>query len=276
MALLDEILALYPSTDGIRSIVRVQTAHRLKLIDFWGIRPGERVLEIGCGQGDTTAALACAVGAGGFVHGVDIASPDYGSPETLGQARERLLAGPVGGRLRIDLATDLLDENVSFPDGAFDAAVLSHCLWYLDSPDTLLRLLQRVRPWVRRLCLAEWDPRATQPNQLAHLQAVTIQAVCESFAAESSSNVRTLFYPADLLRAVQEAGFTPRRTAAIHSPDLQDGMWETTMTREDYPDKIVQLPSMPDRLKQLLLSQIDALPEPEEARPLSAFALIAE
>ncbi|MBQ8508498.1 MAG: hypothetical protein IJ493_01165 [Clostridia bacterium] len=55
--------------------------------------PRPRILEIGYGQGDTTAALAAIVGEGGFVHAVDIASPDYGSPETLGQARERLLCG---------------------------------------------------------------------------------------------------------------------------------------------------------------------------------------
>ncbi|WP_313894079.1 methyltransferase domain-containing protein [Psychrobacillus sp.] len=47
------------------------------------ITEGSKVLEIGCGQGDTTAALAYLVGDTGFVHGIDIASPNYRSPVTL-------------------------------------------------------------------------------------------------------------------------------------------------------------------------------------------------
>lgn len=38
-------------------------------------RPGERVLDIGCGTGGTTAALAAAVGSSGHVLGVDISEP---------------------------------------------------------------------------------------------------------------------------------------------------------------------------------------------------------
>ena len=43
-------------------------------------RPGERVIDVGCGTGDTTRALAAAVGApvgqtGGSVLGVDISEP---------------------------------------------------------------------------------------------------------------------------------------------------------------------------------------------------------
>ena len=39
------------------------------------IRPGERVIDIGCGCGHTTLALAQAVGAGGEVLGVDVSEP---------------------------------------------------------------------------------------------------------------------------------------------------------------------------------------------------------
>jgi ubiquinone/menaquinone biosynthesis C-methylase UbiE len=45
--------------------------HRLAIVSFWAIAPGSRVLELGCGQGDTTIALA---------HAVDPGSPDYGTP----------------------------------------------------------------------------------------------------------------------------------------------------------------------------------------------------
>ncbi len=56
----------------------VQTEHRINLINYWSIAPGERVLELGCGQGDTTTVLAAAVGNTGHVVAVDPASLDYG------------------------------------------------------------------------------------------------------------------------------------------------------------------------------------------------------
>ena len=52
--------------------------HRLNLVKFWGITPGSRVLEIGCGQGDCTTMLADAVGPDGHVDAVDPGPPDYG------------------------------------------------------------------------------------------------------------------------------------------------------------------------------------------------------
>lgn len=55
-----------------------QLAHRQELIAYWDIQPGSRVLEIGCGQGDTTVALADAVGENGKVVAIDPGSPDYG------------------------------------------------------------------------------------------------------------------------------------------------------------------------------------------------------
>lgn len=52
--------------------------HRLELLKEWGIRPGQTVLEIGCGQGDTASVLAAAVGEEGHVTGMDPAPFDYG------------------------------------------------------------------------------------------------------------------------------------------------------------------------------------------------------
>lgn len=49
-------------------------------------RPGERVLDIGCGTGGTTAALARAVGAGGRVLGVDISEQLVGAASAQGLA----------------------------------------------------------------------------------------------------------------------------------------------------------------------------------------------
>ncbi|MBS0471133.1 MAG: methyltransferase domain-containing protein [Proteobacteria bacterium] len=53
------------------------------LLDFVAAKPGEHVLDIGCGSGGTTLAYAKAVGVGGQVIGADISRP------MLAVARER-------------------------------------------------------------------------------------------------------------------------------------------------------------------------------------------
>ena len=57
------------------------TEHRIAIISDWIplIPEGAKVLELGCGQGDTTAVLAALVGEAGKVTGVDPASLDYGT-----------------------------------------------------------------------------------------------------------------------------------------------------------------------------------------------------
>src|SRR5579872_4250988 len=52
------------------------------LIDRARVKPGERVLDVGCGSGSTTFAFARAVSPGGHVTGVDISGP------MLSRARE--------------------------------------------------------------------------------------------------------------------------------------------------------------------------------------------
>lgn len=64
--------------NGLKSQA-AQISHRQELISTWGgIAPGEKVLELGCGQGDCTIVLAHAVGENGTVDAVDPAPPDYG------------------------------------------------------------------------------------------------------------------------------------------------------------------------------------------------------
>lgn len=53
---------------------------------------GAKVLELGCGQGDSTAVLAAIVGSAGHVTGVDPGSLDYGEvPLTFGLTINEIL-----------------------------------------------------------------------------------------------------------------------------------------------------------------------------------------
>jgi SAM-dependent methyltransferase len=93
-----------------------------------GIRPGMRVLDLGCGAGDVTFVAADLVGPGGSVIGVDR------SPEAL--ARARLRAGQRGLAQVQFVEGDLGDPA---PGGPFDAIVERLVLWTVPDPAALLR-----------------------------------------------------------------------------------------------------------------------------------------
>lgn len=79
------LAALYPhrTAKGRDVVIVPQMQHRIDLIKYWGIKAGDKVLEIGCGQGDCTLVLAAAVGESGYVTAIDPASLDYGGASVL-------------------------------------------------------------------------------------------------------------------------------------------------------------------------------------------------
>ena len=93
-----------------------------------GIRPGMRVLDLGCGAGDVTFVAADLVGPDGFVVGVDR------SPDAL--ARARLRAGQRGLTQVQFIEGDIHDPA---PGGPFDAIVGRLTLWAVPDPAAMLR-----------------------------------------------------------------------------------------------------------------------------------------
>ena len=267
------------SNEGLASIQRIQTAHRLKLVQFWGIKSGSRVLEIGCGQGDTTAALAFVVGEQGLVHGIDIASPNYGAPVTLGDAARYLEQSKLGRQLKIEFNVDVLATDVDFPDNSFDYIVFSHCSWYLTSFEELETILKKIRPWGKELCFAEWDPRIKTMAQYPHFIAALIQSQYECFKESSLSNVRTLFTPMDVKRIADSTGWTITQEQSIDSPQLQDGEWEIDLVVTEYREEIQSLVHLPDKLLELIQSEVGLLEAARErhgVKPLSTYAFSAK
>jgi SAM-dependent methyltransferase len=235
-----------------------QTRFRLALVDGWGLNPGARVLEVGCGQGDMTAALADTVGPGGHVLGVDIASPGYGAPVTLGESAVRLAATPLGERIEFRFECDVLDPATSFPGDVFDNVVLSQCSWYFSSLGQLRQTLARVRPWARRLCFAEWDLTARNPGQLPHLLAVLIQGQVEAGGSRGEGNVRTPFSRQALLELLAETGWQIDGQRTVDTSGLQDADWEIDACQELLADA-ARLAALPPALADLVASQGDLL-----------------
>ncbi len=250
--------------------------HRLRLADFWKIFYGSRVLEIGCGQGETTAVLAYTVGENGFVYAVDLANENYGSPENLGTARERLMSSHLGDRINIDLGVNILNPSFDFDVNSFGYVVLSHCIWYLSSQEELRDILFKVRRWAPRICIAEWDPRPTTFGQYHHFMAADIQAVCESYHVSDHFNIKTMFYPHEIENALCSCGWDITSQGSVDAYDVQDAMWEIDIVRDMFPHKISEQKDIPPKLKRLLLSQIHALGDPEAAEPLPVYAVTAE
>lgn len=274
---IDELAHYISPTGTLSDIQTIQTQHRFRLTEFWGISAGENILEIGCGQGDTTAVLAYLTGKTGKVHAVDIASPDYGAPETLGEAITKLQSSPIGKQITVSFETDILAPEVDFPENTFDTIVLSHSSWYVESQETLLEMFTKLHKWGKRLVFAEWDTRVTESHQLPHFLAALLQAQCESFRP-SEANIRTLITPENSLMLAEKAGWNISDQTVVPSKQLQDGGWEVAMTISDAPDIINSLQTVPENFKTLLTAELNTLKNYSQQgsiQSMDTFAFIA-
>jgi ubiquinone/menaquinone biosynthesis C-methylase UbiE len=114
------------------------------LVEYAGIRSGERVLDTGCGSG---AVLVAAARAGAAVVGVEL------SPAMAERARAAVPAAEVhvGDAARLD-----------FPDTSFDVVLSGFVIFFIDDPTAALRDWRRVLRPVGRLAISTWggpDPR---------------------------------------------------------------------------------------------------------------------
>ncbi len=118
----------------------------LEAIDALAPSPGEHVLDIGCGCGQSSLDLAERVGAQGQVTGVDVSTP------MLEVARGRSSAGvhrPVAFR-RIDAQTDSLGE------AGFDAAYSRFGVMFFSDPDAAFANIARALKPGGRLAFVCW------------------------------------------------------------------------------------------------------------------------
>jgi SAM-dependent methyltransferase len=130
------------------------------LIERARAKAGERVVDVGCGCGATTIALAQKVGVGGHVTGIDISAPML--------ARARQLA-PAGARVDFVLA----DATVyPFVPESFDLLASRFGVMFFAEPALSFANMHKALRPSGRLAFACWrDPREN-PFFMAPLQAV--------------------------------------------------------------------------------------------------------
>lgn len=110
------------------------------------VAPGERVLDIGCGCGHTTLALAEAASPNGEVLGVDISDP------MLAVARQRAAGNPAIRFMEVDAQT------ADLPSGAFDAAYSRFGVMFFADPTAAFANIRRAVRAGGRLGFVCWRP----------------------------------------------------------------------------------------------------------------------
>jgi SAM-dependent methyltransferase len=133
----------------------------LLTMDRARLSPGERVLDVGCGCGATTRALAGRVGANGSAHGVDVSGPMLARATTL--AREARLAN-----VRFTTADA---QTHRFEPGSADVLFSRFgVMFFADPPAAFRNLRSALRPG-GRVAFVCWQPLAENPWLLVPLGA---------------------------------------------------------------------------------------------------------
>jgi SAM-dependent methyltransferase len=215
-----------------------QLSHRLQIVQFWGITPGSRVLELGCGQGDTTIALAHAVGPTGHIDAVDPGAPDYGTPP-LKDAQAHIKASPVGERITFHRATATAYAE-TYTGPTYDYIVLAHSIWYFENPSIFPSLITALAPHLSsskntKLCLAEWSLKSSSPHSVPHVWAALLRSLLEAKRPfPSGANIRAVLSPSqlkDIVTSNSALKLTLLREKIGETEELMmDGYWEVDYT----------------------------------------------
>ena len=136
-----------------RSLVDINRA----VLAHADVRPGERLIDVGCGTGDTTAALADMVGPTGRVLGLDISEP------LIEAARAK--AAPNASFVVGDAASH------PFEAGGFDLVFSRFGVMFFGEPVAAFRNLHRALKSSGRLAFVCWRTPQENPWGLAPVRA---------------------------------------------------------------------------------------------------------
>lgn len=113
-------------------------------LDAAGAKPGERVLDIGCGCGETTMKLATTVGAAGSALGVDISAPMLALAKNRSQAHTNL------SFTEADAATHRFEPN------SFDVLFSRFGVMFFANPDEAFANMHKALKQTGRVAFVCW------------------------------------------------------------------------------------------------------------------------
>lgn len=126
--------------------------HSEAVLPTLGVRPGDRIADVGCGFGDTAIALAASTGPSGHVTGLDCCDAFLDIAR-----RERAAAGAD------NLDFIAADAETALPQGAFDFVFARFGTMFFTNPVAGLRNMRRALRPGGRMTHIVWRDRADNP-----------------------------------------------------------------------------------------------------------------
>jgi SAM-dependent methyltransferase len=174
-------------------------------------QPGERVLDVGCGGGETSLDLARAVAPGGAVLGVDIS-------HTLLAVAERRAAGQ-GLNVRFEAADA---QTSDFGGERFDAAFSRFGVMFFADPPTAFANIRKALKPGGRIAFVCWRSAAENPLMTAPFKAVEPLIPPQPPSDPLAPGPFAFADPERVRRILGEAGFGQ---VAIRPLDAKVGGW---------------------------------------------------
>ncbi|KAK0615235.1 hypothetical protein B0T17DRAFT_541429 [Bombardia bombarda] len=232
-------------------VFRPRFKQRLGVTDAWAIEKSSRVLDIGCGQGESALTIALELGPAGHVTAIDTSPPDYGTPHTVEQSHAYISKSPLGSMIdfRLTSASSFLNTTTT---PKFDAATLCHSAWYFPTPDALAALFPTLASAaIPTIYIAEYNLQSvSMPSQIPHQVAALAQAMYHRYVAAVSEllplNIRVAPNIDTITEAAGAAGYHVARSGII-TPDLDyhEGKFETEYVAGDRFTARVKEKSLP-------------------------------
>ena len=207
--------ARYWSEVGGPHWVREEVAHDLMLLPFnealiaaLDPRPGELVLDVGCGFGSTALAAAAR---GATVHGVDI------SPPMIERARERVAAAKANATFAVG------DAQVDPLGGPYDAVTSRFGVMFFADPVRAFRNLASATRAGGRLAFMCWQPLERNP-WMSSASDVLRSLLPDPPAAPPPGAGPFAFGDTDFVdRILDESGWTARSMATFETQAQMGG-----------------------------------------------------
>jgi ubiquinone/menaquinone biosynthesis C-methylase UbiE len=142
---LSEANVLFQFLDAVDAVESIQT-YRQCMLELVPARPGEHILDVGCGIGHSAVRLAQLVGPTGRVVGIDK------SENVVREARCRMAERSLPLEYHVGNAQRLI-----FPEHSFDVCRTERVLMYIEQPQQVLDEMVRVLRPGGALILFEFD-----------------------------------------------------------------------------------------------------------------------
>ncbi|MGD0729754.1 MAG: methyltransferase domain-containing protein [Terracidiphilus sp.] len=201
------------------------------VLEWLAAQPGERILDLGCGDGQLTQRIAAA---GASVAGVDA------SPEMVAAARLHGIAASEGSA-----------EQLPYPDAAFDAVFSNAALHWVRDQDAMMAEVRRVlKPGGR--FVAEMGGH----GNIAAIRVALMAVLARHGHADAEEGVNYYPTPEGYTRRLERHGFRVRQMALIPRPTplAESGMtgWLKTFRRG-------VLESLPEGIREAVVEETAAL-----------------